>query len=359
MAKPEVIVREISGLEPSNDPQFLGFQLRPLTVYFGNESVANLSPDDPDFAYREKVLTDFHRVGLPVYVEVDTVSRTITTLLLPVSGKVVGLFRSPTGEIMFRLDSTPKPFGFPATHPKYPYYLHVLQEAHLDRVPVTVTATESGSEIIDIRREERPPFPAPLEFTAMPLAVPATIRPVTPNEATYLFNCVSSASCDPSDPTPSCIPFLFPDAGCEARAHEMCNLIIRAGYQPMKVWNYSLDPLHPMKVRTNNSPACKVKWYFHVAVALVVQAPGALDIQLIVLDPSLFLEDGPVPVDVWQNRQGDPKRSCVVFTSPDPYMPPGYCDVEFDPDNQKTIEELTLCRAHLEKRAGKIPFDCP
>src|SRR5580704_8237070 len=163
----ETIVSEIIGLESSNEPQSLELQSRPVVVHFGSACIANLAPEDPDFAYRERVLTNFHRVGLPVYVKVDPVSRTITSLLIPRSGNVVGLYRSPLGDITFLLDSSPKPFVFQANHPKYPYYLHVLLEAQLDNVPIAVTETESGSDIIDIRRDENRPSPTADEFALL------------------------------------------------------------------------------------------------------------------------------------------------------------------------------------------------
>jgi Glutaminase len=363
MAK-HIVVGGIDRLEtPVHGPiETVDFSLDSLTVYFANDYIANLAPGDPDFAYRKKLLTDFHRVGLPVYAEVEPSRRTITALLIPVSGRVVGLYRSPGGDITFQLDHSPKSYGFAADHPKYAHFLHILNEAQLDGFPVTVTETEdegeSEPEIIDIRQSENPPEPALLEAVDVAPAIHhVAMRPVPPDVAVAMFNLVASHDCDPSFPTDSCIPFRYPDEGCEARAHEMCRLIIQQGVQPTKVFNVSPDPRVPMMVKTNNSRKCVVKWFFHVAVALPIQSSGNQEVQMIVLDPSLFPTQGPVPVEVWQSRQSVP-FSPPAFTSPDVYLPPGYPDPR-DPDFRKTIKELTRCRGKLQRRAGKIPFNCP
>jgi hypothetical protein len=122
--------------------------------------------------------------------------------------------------------------------------------------------------------------------------------------AQQIFNTMNASSCDPlTVPTP-CIPFLYPDDGCWARAHEMCRLMINMGLSPMKVWIQASSRLH---VDTRNNPACFVEWGWHVAPTLCVRGPRFLQLQQMVIDPSLFTT--PVSKATWKWVQGDPNAS--------------------------------------------------
>jgi len=363
MPDSQLIVRGISKIESPGagpDVKHLLSLTAPLNVTFDDGQTAQLAPGDR-FALHKEILTELQRVGLSVYAEVDAASRTITNLLIPLQGIVVALTRDSSGDVTFELDNSARPLAFQKVNPDYPDWLNVLQEAQLDGVPVLVTESEPGAEIVDIRRAEIPPEPAlHLAAAVAPAPLPAAGGPVTPERAAEMFELAASSSCDALAPTASCIPFLYPDDGCHARAHEMCRLIIEAGEQPAKVWNYSRNGTHPLVVQTPNSPACKVKWSLHVAVTLQVQAPGEPDSQTLVLDPSLF-PMGPVSVAAWQAAQGDP-NSCLLFTSPDPFLPPVPGGVKTDPRYTKTDQELARYRLALKHQAARIgppPYACP
>lgn len=359
MQSPHIIVHEISAFDPPID-QLLDDHPAPpaefLRVRFEDGQIAKLEQGDPEFKGRKDMLAGLHRAGVPVYAEVEPESRVIRTLLVPSSGRVVALSRNPEGDVVFHLDDSVKPFTLPAKHPRYRDYLFALREAQIDEVPVLVTESANESAIVDLRRSRNPRPPAPLETATVPAVVPAALRPISPDQAKELFDLVSAQSCDPANPNGLCIPFQYPDDGCHARAHQMCRLIVAAGEQPAKVWNYTPDPQTPLVVKTRNSPKCEVLWVFHVAVAMLVQAPGE-DIQIVVLDPSLF-PNGPVPVATWRDAQGDP-TSCLVYTSPDPYLPPRPAHVDTDPTYKKTVQTLVKYQTLLKHRAGQIPFDCP
>ena len=265
---------------------------------------------------------------------------------------MVFLARDASGDVTFNLSSGAKPFVLKSTQPKYSYYLHVLQEAELDRSPVLVTETDDGDELLDIRRDDNPPPPAQIDLAALPPALLPTAVPTDPERATELFALVSACSCDPAAIADLCIPFLFPDNGCHARAHQMCKLILQQGEQPSKIWNYPASPSHPLVFLTTNAPRCKARWSFHVAVTLSVQAPGAATPQPVVLDPALF-PNGPVSVPMWRSAQSDP-HSQLAFTSPGQYLPPYIDDSESDP-----VADLRYWEHRLHLRAGRIPFDCP
>jgi Glutaminase len=234
-------------------------------------------------------------------------------------------------------------------------WVRVLQEAQFDGVPVLVTETESesGTEIVDIRRVENPPSPALLKVAGIaPAAHPAATRPVTSEEAMKLFNMVAKRSCDPLEPSDTCIPFLYPRDGCHARAHEMCRLMIEAGAQPAKVWNFS----NGLVVKTPNEPTCKATWGIHVAPTLQVRLSEDAEAETQVIDPSLFA--GPVSVTTWQNAQGDPE-SVLAYTSFHPFLPPMAGDVDTDPTYEETQQALILYRSKLKLRAhrtGRPPY---
>ena len=369
MPKSHVIVRGIAKIEPPTDRphiELLRSSITPVNVTFVDGQTAQLDPGDPRFALHAKILTELRRVGLPVYAEVESDSRKITTLLIPLQGRVVAILRDPAGDFAFELDNSAKSFALRSGHRKCRQYVKVLQKAQLDGVPVLVTESAAGYEIVDIRRVENPREPALLANAAMaPALRAAAVSPVTLEQVGKMFALVASYSCGILDPTDPCIPFLYPDNGCHARAQEMCSRIqasgiLEADQQPAKVWNYSRDRAHPLVVKTSNVPMCELRWRFHVAVALEVQATGEQGTQMLVLDPALF-PGGPVPVATWQDEQHAPD-SCLVYTSPDPYLPPAPFGVETDPGNKKTDQELTRYRLLLEQRvaeAGPPPYECP
>src|SRR6185295_10983365 len=129
-------------------------------------------------------------------------------------------------------------------------------------------------------------------------------------KAQEVFDALKATSCDPLSVPAPCIPFLYPDDGCWARAHEMCRLMIADGAQPEKIWifgtlppggisEYTDPPLH---VISPNKPECDVRWYWHVAPTLQVTTGSGTETWII--DPSLF--PGPVPKATWVAEQRDP-----------------------------------------------------
>jgi len=351
MPKRNTIVARIDRLDPSLDRpalEVLDALAGPLNVYFDDRQTAQLDSADPQFTVYADILAEIKQQRLPVYVEVDPQNKRITALEIPVPGKVAALSVDPSGEIAFRLDSSTRFFTLEPGNPHARHWLHVLHDAQIDGTTVLVTETEVEPEIVDIRRVENPTEPALLTLaTIAPADRPAVIRPVTPERAAALFEMVAARSCQPRTPIAPCIPFLYPRDGCHARAHEMCRLMIAAGEQPAKVWNYS----DRLVVKTPNEPRCEAAWGFHVAPTLEVQTAGGVEPQTQVIDPSLFCE--PVPVASWQAAQGDP-TSILAYTSSDPFLPPKPADVETDPTNSKTNQALAIYRSKLRLRSARI-----
>lgn len=155
--------------------------------------------------------------------------------------------------------------------------------------------------------------------------------------AQQLFALCNSHICCPCSTPGSCIPFLYPDDGCWARAHEMCRLMIADGVTPAKVWISG-----GLQVNSSNKPNCLVVWYWHVAPTLQVTVGGSA--QMYVIDPSLFNE--PVPLATWKGIQGNPSAT-LVHTTVDQYGFGGGTD----PTYSQTNIDLTTYRNRLKLRS--------
>jgi len=160
---------------------------------------------------------------------------------------------------------------------------------------------------------------------------------VTLQRARQLFALCNGRICCPSGATSPCIPFLYPDNGCWARAHEMCRLMIQDGAHPAKVWIRGA-----LRVNSRNKPNCLVEWYWHVAPTLQVDVGT---VQTYVIDPSLF--DEPVPLATWKGIQGDPNAT-LTHTAADQYWPDGGTDAAYT----QTAGDLVRFRNELKLRSA-------
>ena len=156
-----------------------------------------------------------------------------------------------------------------------------------------------------------------------------------------MFSLVSDKTCDPLTAPAPCIPYLYPDDGCWARAHEMCRLMLAAGARPRKIWiDGRLD------APTKNHPSCRVRWGWHVAPTLRVRRLfGGRDV---VIDPSLFAR--PVSKADWKGIQGDPGAG-LTSTAASLYWRNFLDD---DPDYADTHHWLRHFRLQLKTRALQV-----
>ena len=169
---------------------------------------------------------------------------------------------------------------------------------------------------------------------------------VTLQQAQQLFDLVDAKICCPASAPAPCIPFLYPDDGCWARAHEMCRLMIAAGAQPRKVWIYAAFP-SSLTAQTSNNPACHVVWGWHVAPTLEVDTGAGTDTY--VIDPSLFT--GPVTEPTWKSVQGNP-AAMLVDTDATVYHRSASGIETFDPTYSQTQIDLTTYRNLLKLRSA-------
>jgi hypothetical protein len=168
-----------------------------------------------------------------------------------------------------------------------------------------------------------------------------------------LFDAFSAQSCSPLTPDDQCIPFLYPDDGCEARAADMCrSMKIDHGIVAGKVWLYAEPAKFEYFVKTPNSPVCRVPWGYHVAPVVRTDSND-----LRVIDPSLFT--APVVVEQWKNRQF--ADGTIVLTSAAVYDQPKAGKLQFDPQFVKMRQVLAKWRLALRLRSvkdGPPPYKC-
>jgi len=164
----------------------------------------------------------------------------------------------------------------------------------------------------------------------------------------------STGSCGMPDALESCVPFRYPDNGCWARAHRMCEILDSRGITAGKIWIYGQS----LTVKTSNSPRCRVAWQWHVAALIKSSGSG----EPLVLDPSIF--DKAVTVAEFLEALQDPNAT-VAFSGMDPFFRTknGATVPERPVSTRRAIDEtesyLQIYRRKLAARAPNPPFQCP
>jgi hypothetical protein len=383
MPNPNAIVSTTIRLQPPLDrpPVELLRAEGGLSVELEGERRVRLDPDDPRSAGFAQVLDGLRRQRLPVYVEIDPATSAITRLLIPLVVRVAGISPADEGTLDVELVPSHARHVLQLGQPDSADLEGQLREALQSGRPVILTEDDAHN-IIDIRAftpdPEGPLPPFPLPPSPKPAPRPRLPWPLhwiwdllrriwwwlwwpwwwfrcpSMARAQQVFHAMQATSCDPLTVPPPCIPFRYPDDGCWARAHEMCRLMIDMGLSPKKVWIQASTRLH---VNTRNNPLCFVEWGWHVAPTLCVRGPGFLQLQRMVIDPSLFTT--PVSKATWKGVQGDPNAS-LTDTAAAIYWLWGSGT---DPTYAQTNHYLAVYRLKLQARAiqqGPPPYaNCP
>ncbi len=341
MSNPHAFVAGVSALStPLETLRARPAHQPPLTVAFADGRSGILDMASPRALVWADILDSLRRSNAPAYVVVDPQTSAITDLLLPRSFHVRALTPTPDGSaIAVELSVSHAHHYLRRTNPDFQRLLDALRAAEQQQTAVLVTETLDGDEIIDVR-----PDPNPRELSAYLAHTP---RPsswalVTLQRAQELFDLVSTRSCEPVTATAPCIPFMYPDDGCWARAHEMCHMMINDGAEPRKVWIYG-----SLRAPAENHPYCQVFWGWHVAPTLEVSTAGGSETY--VIDPALF--PGPVPLTQWKRIQGDPSAvleptDAAVFTR---YK--GGINETADPTYAEAESDMSYYRNQLKLRA--------
>jgi hypothetical protein len=272
-----------------------------------------------------RVLESLHRAKAPVYVEIDPVSAVITQLLVPYVVTVGDITPSASDDgVDVELVISHAVHTLRKSRPDYEQLLGILKEAQERGSHVTVTETQVGHEIIDVRplrdgndlrgsaieggtQQPSVKGPSSAGAPAQPGVVddePVVLSTVSLAQAQRLFDLANSRVCCPAVAAAPCVPFLYPDDGCWGRAHEMYRLMLAEGALCDKVWIFG-----SLRVASANNPRCEVRWGWHVAPTLLVDT-GSGSPQLYVVDPSLF--PSPVPQATWAGVQGDPNPTLIA-----------------------------------------------
>jgi Glutaminase len=339
-------------------------------VELEGERRARLDPEDRRSNGFAQILEGLSKQRLPVYLELDPQTETIARLLIPYVTRVAAVRRAEGEDLDVELELSHARHALRRSSPDFDELERQLREAQ--RAGTTVIVTEDDAhDVIDIRPyvpgPEGPPFPFPEE---RPLRRWSWrwiwlrllwiwwwcgwpwwwSRCVSPARAQQVFDAMAATSCDPLTVPAPCIPFLYPDDGCWARAHEMCRLMINMGLGPRKVWiRGHLNP------NTRNNPACHVRWNWHVAPTICVCRRRWFGSQMMVIDPSLFTT--PVTKAQWKAIQNDPNATLTDSDASD------YLWGATDPTYTQTNYWLNYYRLRLQARAlqvGPPPYaNCP
>jgi hypothetical protein len=382
MPRRNAVVSTIARFEPALERPAAEVlrEARALTVELEDGQQVRLEADDPRSTGFAQVLEGLSRLRLPVYLELDPEMETIDRLLIPHVTRIGGVRQIDEGALDVKLESSHARHFLRPTVADFDEFATLLRRALREGLPIVVTETEEH-EIIDVRAYTPTPAAPPLPFPFpepkvhwlsplwrsvlrklwlspwSPLSWGACVSPTKAEQAFYVVN---TTSCDPLTVPRDCIPFLYPDGGCWARAHEMCRLMIQnLGLRPSKLWIYG-----DLDVDTRNNPLCSVSWIWHVAPTLCVRHRryGWLlaERKIMVIDPSLFF--GPVDEATWLGAMGDPdarleRSGAHVYRTSRAW---GYGE---DPTYEITRRDLELYGLRLLSRSiqfGPPPYeDCP
>lgn len=380
MPNPNAVVSSVIRLGPPVDraaAEVLSADRGQSVEIDGGRSV-RLDPANPRSAGFAQILDGLSKERLPVYLEIDPATSAITRLLIPHVARVVDLHPVDDGVLGVELELSHARHLLRRSLPDFAEMEKQLREGVRNAEPLIVTEDDAHN-IIDIRAfkpgPDGPPPPFPKPTLPPQIAQPwRWIRDllkwlwywpwwpwwwpwwwfgcISMAKAQQVFNAMKATSCSPLTVPAPCIPFLYPDDGCWARAHEMRRLMVNMGLSPKKVWIQG--SLH---VSTKNNPYCAVSWGWHVAPTLCVRGPSFFQTQAMVIDPSLFTT--PVSKAAWKGVQGDPNATLTDSDGSIFYLWGSVTDPAYTQTNQK----LAFYRLQLQNRAlqlGPPPYaNCP
>jgi len=278
MPNSNAVVSRTIRIEPPLDraPAEMLRAERGLSVELDGGRRVRLDPGNPRSAGFAQVLDGLSKQRRPVYLEIDPATEAITRLLIPHVAHVASI-SSSQGQLDVKLDTSHARHVLQLGKPDSAELEKQLREALQSSRPVLVTEDDAHN-IIDIRdftpdpQGFQPAFP-PREPKPPPRDRPLSwirwlwwwicwpwwwFHCLSKTRAQQVFDAMGATSCDPLTVPAPCIPFLYPDDGCWARAHEMCRLMINMGLSPRKVWiDHSFG--HWLHVNTKNNPQCYVE----------------------------------------------------------------------------------------------------
>jgi uncharacterized protein (UPF0216 family) len=378
MPNPNAVVSRVVRFHPALDrtPAELLRAEGGLHVELEDGRRVRLDPANARSLGFTQVLDGLNKLRLPAYFEIDPSTSVITRLLIPQVTRVVGMNPIDRDTVGVQLERSHARHVLQRKQPDFAQLEKQLREAMQGRGPVVLTEDDAHN-IIDLRpfapspEGPPPPFPDAGPLTRVPMPPSGSkglffrvwhwpwwpwwwFCCISTTKAQQVFDAMSATSCNPITVPPPCIPFLYPDDGCWARAHEMRRLMVDMGLAPKKVWIEG-----NLNVKTKNNPACQVSWGWHVAPTLCVRVRFWFFFfcQRRVFDPSLF--STPVSEATWMSVQGDPNAALTESEGKIYYL---WGNVT-DPTYAETNHYLAYYRLQLQLRAttvGPPPYAyCP
>jgi hypothetical protein len=288
-------------LETPDAPPGLGG--RAFVSVLDDERAVILDPKHPRYRLYRRILAGFEADQVIAFLDIDRDTRELTLLAIPVTGGLGAVDQEPTGEVTVQVVGSSRIFVLRPTEPGFAGMRQILKDAFAEPAVVSIRLKPFSEEIADVRRVGPFEDPAKTEELKFDADLIATLPRFDERLIRKLFDFLVGEICDPLHVLQPCLPFHYPDDGCQGRAHVMCDKLLHASRKRPdlpdvisgKIWRHGL-PKQTYEVATSNSPACKVNWLFHCAPIVHVT-----DGTLRVLDPSLF--DEPKTPEEWERRQ--------------------------------------------------------
>jgi hypothetical protein len=355
MAKTESLLGTIAEIAPT-DPDTPALT---TSINFRNGGSALLAVDSTASRLRSR-LELLRQLNWPADVSVETTNATerfAQDVDIPVVGRVEEI-RTVTEGRLIHFDRSAAPYLLRADSPSF-NVLHELFSCAQHESTLLVVSSKRRYEITNASEAESIVYDDNDVMQKRPVdellddEVLALLTPLAPDVASeFCRRMDTTGSCGmPGSIADDCIPFRFPDDGCFARAHRMCELFEAAGVVAGKIWIYG----DALTATTSNHPQCRVTWTWHVATIVKSQETG----NPVVLDPSLF--DDPTDVNTFVQTLHDPTAQ-IRITTMAPFIRAK--DGRFIPEGvlrssgiDQTEAYLRIYREMLTTR--NPPYSCP
>jgi hypothetical protein len=270
----------LQGLEARDLPfNTLGYRVETLSGE--DRRVSYLADGDPDEARTLAYLQVMQELGRPVHLQVMDAWR-LTIVSVVVDGVVVESRVDATMKNwVFLLDSSSRSFRLSeADHSKADFatYRNRIQESELRGYLLLVTVAADGISVsrVAYAKYSRPVLPP----TIPPTYSENDVDQVTSAQADACLARLTTTACPTAGN--ACVPFNYPEDGCWARAHAMCQTLLNdEGVTAAKVWIKGR-----LEVETDNHENCRVRWGWHVAVFVRPEAYASSD-DFLVFDPAV------------------------------------------------------------------------
>lgn len=371
MAKRNIVVSRSIQLRGAG-PEGRMVEAGGLSVELDEGRNVRLDPENPRSEGFARVLAGLSELRHPVYLELDPKTEAVSRLIIPAVGEVRDV-REVADGLEIQIDKSHGRFLLRRDQDDFAEMESTVREAR-SAGTLVMLSPDDAQEVADVRFFRHGPDDGPVpDFLRRPTTKLSLFdhiwlwpfwpwrwswyRCISSAHAQQIFDAMSATTCNPNAIAAPCIPFMFPDDGCWARAHEMRRLMNNMGIEPKKVWIQG--SLH---TPTRNNPNCFVNWGWHVAPTLCVRRrwrPWYLFWwwfgQRMVIDPSLFTT--PVSKTAWKAVQGDPNATLTETDGSD------YWFGQTDPTYADTNYYLGVYRLQLQNRVnlvGPPPYaNCP